>query len=79
MKLRLRLLLVLPLFVTSLRADERPNVLLIVSDDHGYADVGFHGSKDIPTPILTDSPGKGSSAPMDTSPIPSAVPLAPAS
>ena len=52
MKLRLRLLLALPLFITTLRADERPNVLLIVSDDHGYADVGFHGSKDIPTPHL---------------------------
>lgn len=30
----------------------RPNVLLIVSDDHGFADVGFHGCKDIPTPHL---------------------------
>lgn len=52
MNLRLRLLLALPLFVTTVCADERPNVLLIVSDDHGYADVGFHGSKDIPTPHL---------------------------
>jgi len=31
---------------------EKPNVLLIVSDDHGYADVGFQGCKDIPTPHL---------------------------
>ncbi|MBA3316063.1 MAG: sulfatase [Planctomycetaceae bacterium] len=30
----------------------RPNVLLIVGDDMGYADVGFHGCKDIPTPHL---------------------------
>jgi arylsulfatase A-like enzyme len=30
----------------------RPNILLIVSDDHGYADVGFHGSKEVPTPHL---------------------------
>ena len=29
-----------------------PNVLLIVSDDQGYADVGFNGSRDIPTPHL---------------------------
>lgn len=31
---------------------ERPNVLFIVGDDMGYADVGFHGCKDIPTPNL---------------------------
>lgn len=30
----------------------RPNVLVIVGDDMGYADVGFHGCKDIPTPHL---------------------------
>lgn len=29
-----------------------PNVVLIVSDDQGYADLGFHGSKEIPTPQL---------------------------
>lgn len=30
----------------------KPNVLFIVGDDMGYADVGFHGSKEIPTPHL---------------------------
>ncbi len=36
----------------------RPNVILIVSDDLGYGDLGFQGGKDIPTPHL-DSLAKG--------------------
>lgn len=31
-------------------AADKPNVLLIISDDAGYADFGFQGSKKIPTP-----------------------------
>ena len=46
----MRLLLLL-LGITAFAAD-RPNILLIVGDDMGYADVGFHGCKDIPTPHL---------------------------
>lgn len=30
----------------------KPNILLIVSDDHGYADTGFQGAKDLATPHL---------------------------
>ena len=38
---------------TSLHAaDTKPNILFIVGDDMGYADVGLHGCKDIPTPNL---------------------------
>jgi len=31
---------------------KKPNILFIVGDDMGYADVGFHCCKDIPTPNL---------------------------
>ncbi len=37
---------------TAFSAPRQPNVICIVSDDQGYADVGFHGSKEIPTPNL---------------------------
>ncbi len=44
-------LLVAPLALLD-AAERRPNILIIVGDDMGYADVGFHGCKDIPTPNL---------------------------
>jgi arylsulfatase A-like enzyme len=31
---------------------KRPNILVIVADDLGFADVGAHGGKDIPTPHI---------------------------
>ena len=49
-------LLLVPL--TALHAVEpqkpaaKPNILVILSDDQGYADAGFQGCKDIPTPQL---------------------------
>ena len=47
------LLLWLTVALTTRAADSpKPNILLIVGDDMGYADVGFHGGKEIPTPQL---------------------------
>ncbi len=37
---------------SSSQVKAKPNILFIVGDDFGYADVGFHGCKDIPTPNL---------------------------
>ncbi|MDY3555031.1 sulfatase [Gemmata sp. JC717] len=45
-------LLALGLVSHPLRAADKPNVIVIVGDDMGYADVGAHGCKDIPTPNL---------------------------
>lgn len=37
----------------------RPNILLILSDDMGYADIGVHGCKDIPTPSIDRIAARG--------------------
>ena len=31
---------------------ERPNIILLVSDDQGWWDIGAHGNEDIETPTL---------------------------
>src|SRR6266436_9257005 len=33
-------------------ADAKPNIIVIVGDDMGYADIGVHGCNDIPTPNI---------------------------
>ena len=45
--------------VVAAAADRKPNILLIVADDLGYADVGFHGVEDIPTPHLDALAARG--------------------
>src|SRR5262245_41314749 len=39
-------------FASTASAARKPNILIIVSDDQGYADIGVQGCKDIPTPNL---------------------------
>jgi arylsulfatase A-like enzyme len=48
----LRLLFATCACALALAAERKPNILVIVSDDHGYADVGFNGGKAVPTPHL---------------------------
>lgn len=40
-------------------AETKPNILVIVADDMGYADVGFQGCKDIPTPHIDSLAANG--------------------
>ncbi|MEI8381100.1 MAG: sulfatase [Planctomycetota bacterium] len=46
--------LLIPLAATvhANEAAQKPNILIIVADDLGYADLGFQGGKDIPTPHI---------------------------
>lgn len=41
------------------RALEQPNIILMMTDDHGWGDVGFNGNEDIITPNLDRLCGQG--------------------
>jgi len=51
-----RLLLILPALsawaAAPAAAADKPNVIVIVGDDMGYADIGVHGCREIPTPHI---------------------------
>jgi arylsulfatase A-like enzyme len=47
------------LLVIPLPAKDRPNIIIFLADDLGYADVGFNGCEDIPTPNIDLIAAKG--------------------
>ena len=55
------LLLLSFVFPTAAADAKRPNVVLIISDDHAWTDYSFAGHPHAKTPISTDLPPKGSS------------------
>ena len=57
-----RLLSILSLlfaFCFTLDAAKQPNIIIFLADDLGYADVGFNGCEDIPTPHIDSLAEKG--------------------
>ena len=44
---------------SSFAAEQRPNILLFLADDLGYADIGVNGCKDIPTPNIDSIANNG--------------------
>lgn len=46
------LLLFFSIYTLAVQASQRPNLIIILTDDQGYADVGFNGCQDIPTPHI---------------------------
>ena len=51
-KILLIVLSVFSCFVCAVATEKKPNLIVILTDDQGYADVGFNGSRDIRTPNI---------------------------
>jgi arylsulfatase A-like enzyme len=59
--MKLSLILLLALLLPALHAADlrKPNIIVILADDMGYADIGANGGKDIPTPHIDRLASRG--------------------
>ncbi len=55
----LRAVCVLALLGGSLYADERPNIVLLMGDDHGWDEVAYNGHPHVKTPVLDEMATQG--------------------
>ena len=53
--------MILTLIISSpaMAAAKKPNILIFLSDDVGWAEFGFQGNKEIPTPNIDSIAGNG--------------------
>jgi hypothetical protein len=49
-------------------SEDRPNIIILLADDLGWADLGYQGSEDIVLPTLTSWLKTESDSPMGMSP-----------
>lgn len=46
-------------FLESAAAAERPNIILLMGDDHGWEETGYHGHPHVKTPVLDEMAASG--------------------
>ena len=51
--------LIAALFIASVAPASQPNIVLLMGDDHGWEETGYHGHPHVKTPVLDEMAAKG--------------------